>query len=394
MGLATPHEMYLTTKLLNDMEKLQNITLRHYLIDGRKCIGILFYPHKVVQALVKELPGVRWSEALQVVYMENTDENLQAIFRKFRGVAWVNTKYLFKNKPINTQGKGNGDVSWVANRQLADDYKVCPEDFVRKLQLKRYSNNTIRTYVLFFERFINHYRQVEVNELNEVHIRQYLSLLVERGMSNSYINQMVNAIKFYYEMVLDMPNRYYEIERPIKEQRLPKVISKEEVLAIIENTNNIKHKCIVSLIYSAGLRRSELINLKITDIDSNRMAIRLDGAKGNKDRYTLLSKRVLEDLRVYFKIWRPREYLFEGYGGGPYGAKSVANIIKRAAWKAGIKRKVTPHVLRHSFATHLLESGIDLRNIQELLGHNSLKTTEIYAHVATTSFSGIKNLLD
>lgn len=376
------------------MEKLHNLTLKHYLIDGKKCIGILFYPHKVVHALIKELPGIRWSEAFKVVYVENTQENLLAIYKKFRGVAWINTRYFFKNRPVNTHGKGNGDISWVSARQLGKDYKPCPDEFLQKLQLKRYSNNTIRTYVLFFERFINHFKALEINELNELHIREYLSLLVKNGLSNSYINQMVNAIKFYYEMVLDMPNRYYEIERPIKEQRLPKVISKEEVLAIINNTNNIKHRCIVSLLYSAGLRRSELINLKIEDIDSKRMAIRLEGAKGNKDRYTLLSQNVLEDLRKYYKIWRPRKYLFEGADGGQYGAKSIANIIKRAAEKSGIRKKVTPHMLRHSFATHLLENGIDLRNIQELLGHNSLKTTEIYAHVATTSFKQIKNLLD
>lgn len=378
----------------NLMEKLQNITLKHYLIRGQKCIGILFYPHKVVQALIKELPGVRWSEEFKVVYMENTEQNLKAIYEKFRGVAWVNTKYLLKNKPINTRGNGHGDVSWVFDRVLQPGYKPCPVEYVQKLQLKRYSNSTIRTYILFFERFINHYRDIEVRALNETHIRAYLALLAERGLSNSLANQMINAIKFYYEIVLDMPNRYYEIERPNKEYKLPKVISREEVLAIIDNTNNIKHRCIVSLLYSAGLRRGELIHLKITDIDSKRMAIRLDSAKGNKDRYTLLSRRVLEDLREYYKRWRPKEYLFEGPNGGLYSGRSISCIIKNAALKAGIRKKVTPHMLRHSFATHLLENGTDLRNIQALLGHNSLKTTEIYAHVATNNFNKIKNLLD
>ena len=376
------------------MEKLQNVTLRHYIIGGKKCIGILFYPHKVVQALIKELPGVRWSEDFKVVYVENTKPNLMTIFDKFKGVAWVNTKYLFKNRPIHTTGNGQGDVSWVAARSLQPGYKVCPPEYVQKLQLKRYSNSTIRTYVLLFERFINQFKTLEVNALNEFHIRQFLTLLAEGGHSSSMINQAINAIKFYYEIVLDMPNRYYEIERPMKEHKLPKVISREEVLALIEHTGNIKHRCIVSLLYSAGLRRSELINLKITDIDSKRMAIRLDSAKGNKDRYTLLSKRVLEDLRAYYKKWKPKKYLVEGAGGPLYSGGSIAAIIKEAARKAGIRKKVTPHMLRHSFATHLLENGTDLRNIQALLGHNSLKTTEIYAHVATNHFNTIKNLLD
>ena len=376
------------------MEKLQNITLRHYLINRERCIGILFYPNKVIQALIKELPRVKWSKEYQVIYMKNTPENLNRIYKTFRGVAWINSKYFFKNKPLNTYGNGNGDISWAENRELTKDYKRCPKNYLQKLELKKYSNSTIKTYVAAFEKFINHYKAIDINCLDENHIRDYLSLLIKKGLSNSAINQAVNAIKFYYEMVLDMPNRFYDIERPIKEHKLPKVISKEEVLAIIDNTNNIKHKCIVSLLYSGGLRRSELINLKLTNIDSKRMLILVEDAKGNKDRYTLLSHRVLEDLRSYYMKWRPKEYLFEGPGEMKYSAKSIANIIKNAAAKARIRKNVTPHMLRHSFATHLLENGTDLRNIQVLLGHSSLKTTEIYTDVATSSFNKIKNLLD
>jgi integrase/recombinase XerD len=208
------------------------------------------------------------------------------------------------------------------------------------------------------------------------------------------VNQAVNSVKFYYEVVLGMPNRFYSIERPRSENKLPKVISKEEVLAIINATNNIKHKCIVSLLYSAGLRRSELLNLKITDIDSNRMLIRVENSKGNKDRMTLLSKSLLVDLRIYFKEYKPKKWLFEGAKGGIYGGESVLKIIKSACKRANVKRNVTPHTLRHSFATHLLEAGTDLRYIQTLLGHSSSKTTEIYTHVATKQFNNITNPLD
>lgn len=260
--------------------------------------------------------------------------------------------------------------------------------------MKRYANNTIKAYVSCFERFINHFREIEISHLDENQVREYLSVLHKKGLSNAYINQSVNAIKFYYEVVYNMPNRFYEIERPLKEHRLPKVLSKEEVLSIINHTNNIKHRCIVALLYSAGLRRGELVHLKITDIDSKRMVIRINGAKGNKDRMTLLSTNVLKDLRKYFLKWTPKTYLFEGQDGGLYSATSVANIVRQAARKAGIKKGVTPHILRHSFATHLLENGTDLRSIQALLGHNSLKTTEIYTHVAVSTFDKIKNLLD
>lgn len=163
---------------------------------------------------------------------------------------------------------------------------------------------------------------------------------------------------------------------------------------MIEGINNLKHKCLVSLIYSAGLRRSELLNLKVGDIDSNRLTIRILNAKGGKDRMTTLSKYLLIMLREYYKEYRPKEYLFEGQQGGKYSAVSVLNIVKSAAKKANIGQHVTPHTLRHSFATHLLEEGTDLRRIQSLLGHNSLKTTEIYTHVAVNYEEGIQNPLD
>ena len=165
-------------------------------------------------------------------------------------------------------------------------------------------------------------------------------------------------------------------------------------MAIIEHTNNIKHRCIVSLLYSAGLRRIELLNLKLEDIDSKRMVIKVRSGKGNKDRFTILSEKLLGDLRKYYKEWRPTNFLFEGPGRKAYSPESVSSIVKNAAKKANIKKKVTPHMLRHSFATHLLESGTDLRYIQVLLGHRSTKTTEIYTHVATNIFLKIKNPLD
>lgn len=253
------------------MEKLHQITLSHLLIGSEKCIGFQFFPHKVVQALLKQLPGIKWSTKYNMAFIKNTPQNLTLIFRSFKGVAWVNCKYFFKDRPVNIKSERAGDISWVRHRKLAAGYKPCPDAYLQKLELKKYAANTIIAYVAAFERFLNHYRQEEVNALNEQHIRDYLSVLVEKGHSSAHINQTVNAIKFYYEVVLDMPNRFYDIERPRKENKLPKVISKEEVLAIIAHTNNIKHRCIVSLLYSAGLRRSELINLKISDIDSKRM---------------------------------------------------------------------------------------------------------------------------
>ena len=192
----------------------------------------------------------------------------------------------------------------------------------------------------------------------------------------------------------NLPNRFYSIERPRPEHKLPKVISKEEVAEMIRRTENIKHRCIISVLYSAGLRRGELLNLKLNDIDGKRMLITVRAAKGNKDRVTILSPFVLEELRNYFKEYRPKEFLFEGQNRKQYSAESVGSIIKASAMRAKIKKRVTPHMLRHSFATHLLEDGADLRYIQSLLGHSSSKTTEIYTQVTLNHVKNIQSPFD
>ena len=363
------------------------------MINNQKMIGIKFSPDKLIQGLIKGLPNPKWSKEYNMAYIANTKDNLGIVFNTFKGMVWINYNRFLTNRPLNTKNE-TVDVEWFRKRKPIPEYRLCPEEYLLKLELKRYANSTVRTYVSFFEMFINHYKEKELNTIDESDIRAFLQTLIHRNVSNSYLNQAINAIKFYYEVVLGMPNRFYEIERPRKESKLPTVISKEEVLSIIESTNNIKHRCIVQLLYSSGLRRSELLNLKLIDVDSKRMLLRVEGSKGNKDRYTLLSQTALADLRMYFKEWKPKKYLFEGQTGGKYSAESVAKIVKRASVKSGTKQSVTPHVFRHSFATHLLESGVDLRQIQVLLGHGSSKTTEIYTHVATNTFKNIKNPLD
>lgn len=350
-------------------------------------------PDKIVQSFIDGLPGVQISTEFGLPFIPNTPQNINLIFKTFKGVAWVNGNYFFTKRIINANN-ADIDVQWFRNRKLKEGYKACPEEFLLKLELKRYSNNTVRTYVQCFEKFINAHNETDYMCINEMEIRLYLQKLIQQGKSNSYVNQMINSIKFYYEIVKEMPNRFYSVERPIKKETLPKVISLEEVGAIIKNTTNIKSKCIVSLLYSAGLRRSELLNLKLEDIDSKRMVILVKNGKGGKDRLTILSQGVLEDLRIYFKEWKPKVYLFEGEKGGKYTASSVLKIINRAAIKAGVKKKISPHIFRHSFATHLLESGVDLRYIQSLLGHSSSKTTEIYTQVATKHLQVIKSPIE
>lgn len=260
---------------------------------------------------------------------------------------------------------------------------------------KRYSQNTQNIYYSYFKDFCNYFQNENLENITTDQINSYiLDHIKSKNISISQQNQRINAIKFYYEKVLGREKQYYELHRPKKEHKLPKVLSKTEVKRIFDVTKNLKHKCILMLLYSAGLRRSELLNLDPTDIDSKRMIIRINGSKGKKDRISLLSDNLLNLLRQYYKEYRPQKYLFEGQNGGKYSPTSVANILKNVAIKAGIRKNVTPHMLRHSFATHLLEQGTDLRYIQELLGHNSSKTTEIYTHVSKKAIDKIKNPID
>lgn len=275
------------------------------------------------------------------------------------------------------------------------NYRACPDAMIEKLETMRYSARTIETYKQLFEEFINYYPAKKIDEITEPEIVAYVRYLVqERGIGSSYQNQAINAIKFYYEKVKGGARRFYQLERPLKEQKLPTVLSVEEVQAMIKATANLKHKTMIMVCYSAGLRLSELLNLRIKDVDSNRMQLMVKGGKGKKDRYTLLSAKLLPLLRDYYKAYQPTDFLFEGSDGYQYSERSIQAVVKEALRKANIKKHATVHTLRHSFATHLLENGTDLRYIQTLLGHNSSKTTEIYTHVTSKALSGIRSPLD
>ena len=374
------------------MELHKSITLKHLRINQKKCIGIQFSTNKIIQALVDNLPDISWSQEFSMHYVSNNKSNLELIFKTFQGIAWVNGNFFFSEKIVNIDNP-KLNLERYRNRRPKDGFKYCPEEYLLKLELKRYSDNTVRNYVSCFESFINYYYDEEPINLNEIDVRKYLQKLIQDEKSNSYVNMAVNSIKFFYETVHGMPNRFYSIERPRKEKQLPEVLSKEEIIRIINHTNNIKHKCIIGLLYSSGLRRGELLSLNVTDIDSKRMVVKVSNGKGKKDRISILSPSILKDLQQYYKEYRPKKYLFEGQKGDKYSVTSVLNIISAAAKKAGIFKRVTPHMLRHSFATHLLENGTDIRHIQLLLGHSSTKTTEIYTHVANRSFMEIKDLL-
>jgi len=352
---------------------------------SHRTLRLYFSYNQTITGKLKKIPTCSWNPVRKCWEVPFSEKNLAEIKR----IASLNELRCIiheENKPKLQPRKSKKENL---------HYRNCPQGYVDKLKELRYSKNTIKVYTDLFGEFINYYEEVEISNISESMIVDFLRYLVnERNVSTSYQNQSINAIKFYYEKVLRGPRKVYRIDRPRKEKILPEVLSCEEVASILKSIKNLKHKAIIMTIYSAGLRISELTNLKMKDIDSKRMQIRVEQGKGNKDRYTLLGNKTLETLRLYVKEYKPGEWLFEGASGGQYSTRSVQNILKNALTKVGISKNISVHSLRHSFATHLLESGTDLRYIQELLGHASSKTTEIYTHITTKGFDQIKNPLD
>ncbi|GGF24257.1 tyrosine-type recombinase/integrase [Hymenobacter cavernae] len=265
----------------------------------------------------------------------------------------------------------------------------------QRLALKRYSSQTVRNYNTAFRAFLVYHAPRLPLTLTHQQILDYMAERVATGISEAYQNLLINAIKFYYEQVEGQPRQYYEIPRPKRPLLNPKLLGKDEVKALLLHTENSKHRCMLMLAYGLGLRLSEVLNLTLQDIHSSRMVLYVRGGKGKKDRMLPLSEQLLHWLRDYYRQYRPLTFLFEGQQVGErYSDRALQLVVKQAAQRAGIQRPVTLHMLRHSYATHLLEAGTDIRLIQDLLGHSSIKTTEIYTHVAqrTRPASPLDNL--
>ncbi|WP_369048993.1 site-specific tyrosine recombinase/integron integrase [Tenacibaculum sp. UWU-22] len=267
--------------------------------------------------------------------------------------------------------------------------------FVKMLTIQNYAKQTIASYQYSVKQFLKAFKKYKIDAIMPLNISNYLHhLITSQNISVSTQKMTLAAIgKFFelnYNTILPLKSLYPKR----KEKQLPKSLSKNEIQRLISVTENIKHKCIIMLLYSSGLRISELLNLKISDIDSNNMIIHIYKSKGNKDRKVMLSETALQRLRTYYKAYKPVKYLFEGYNNTKYSASSVQKMVKRMAFIANINKYVTPHILRHSFATHLIENGTDIRYVQELLGHHSIKTTQIYTHITDITKSKIKSPLD
>ena len=328
------------------------------------------------------------------IQFEKNDRLIQRI-KEFDDARWSAQKMVW-HLPDTFENREHFNIIQYENTIPSPEGIQQLHKFKQWLSSKRYSPSTVKTYTEALRSFLFFYREKPIAEItNEDVIIYNNEYIVKNNLSASYQNQIVNALKLYFKTVRETKIDIEKIHRPKRQKTLPNVLSKEEVKSILDAHNNIKHKTMLSLIYSCGLRRSELINLKLTDIDSKRNIVIIRQSKGRKDRITPLSSKILDLLRVYYKQYKPKKYLFEGQESGTfYSEQSLQSVLKQALQKTKIKKPVTLHWLRHSYATHLLESGTDLRYIQELLGHNSSKTTEIYTHVSTKSLQQIKSPFD
>ena len=372
------------------MNQLPKITLKKGIHKNRDVIRIEFPYNLKVMDVLRQNTSATWSRMLGCWYMPEQDFSLKIFFTTMKPVAYIDYSALKKNSPSPANPVQTNKRKLNRNKNV-----ILPAGYLEKLQQERYGENTIKVYTHYFKDFITEFSGRELPVILKEEINTYiLRLIKENEISPSQQNQRINAIKFYYEKVLGRKSEYYDIGRPRKERKLPDVLSKEEIAAMIKSTENKKHKFLIALIYSCGLRRSEAINLKTEEIDLKRMQVKIRGAKGRKDRYVPLAKKTLVYLNAYYKNDEPKVFVFEVKRGIKYSATSVYNVIKKTAGDSGIRKRVYPHILRHSFATHNLEQGMDLRFIQELLGHESSKTTEIYTHVSQKDLQKFKNPFD
>lgn len=355
--------------------------------NKKNCLALSFAYNFQLQQLIKKLDDARWSASNKAWLVADTAQNRSNLKLYFKELATFEAGPGIKKTPT---------APIVAKAILTEQAQLALQNYAAWLRSRRYSAATIKTYSEALQTFLKFYALKNISDITNNDVIAFNNeFILKNKLSASYQNQIVNAIKLFF---VKMENKKIDVDlihRPRKEKLLPNVLSKQEVKAILNAPINFKHKTMLSLIYSCGLRRSELLNLKATDIDSKRNIIIIRQGKGKKDRIAPLSEKIVVMLREYYLLFKPAKWLFEGQNSGEqYDERSLAYVLKQALEKTNIKKPVSLHWLRHSYATHLLEAGTDLRYIQEILGHKSSKTTEIYTHVSTKNLQNIKSPFD
>jgi site-specific recombinase XerD len=369
---------------------MKNITLEPFTHNSLRCIAIKFPYNFEVKEYIKKFEGVRWTKTHSTFYIFFTEVRLEDL-KEYLVKGGLNIITNKEDKYIPRKGKGGKIELKPLNKEKTEVYRY----FLNFLKGKRFSKSTITSYSGFIIEFLRFTDQKPVDELDENDVRNYIEWSVKAlNYSVSTHRQMVSGFKhfayFYPACAINLEKVYM----PKKDNKLPVVLSIEEVIALLQSTKNLKHRVTLAILYSSGLRISELINLKLSDFDFKRNQLHIKNSKGRKDRYASIAESAFPLIKNYYKTYKPKTYFIENPRGGKYSPQSVRSFLKKSLQSAGITKPVTPHTLRHSYATHMLEQGIGIRHIQELLGHTRPETTMIYTHVTRKDLEQIKSPLD
>jgi len=399
---------------------MKEITLKPLYHKKQECIGIYFENSLQLNTAIRKNAGARWSQTNKCWYTLLSKENYNKLFFAVKGKAEIEQsalhKYLAdkktknktvisnepavtkKNNPVNNPVGINKQVTVYKTKRITDINAHVLPGMEQQLKLKAYSPSTIKTYLGEMTQLLTILNNIPADDLTQEHLKRYLVHCYEKlKLTENTLHSRINAMKFYYEQVLGREKFFWEIPRPKKKYILPKVLGESELKKLFTALQNKKHKAILFTAYSAGLRVSEVVNLELSHIDRSRMQLLIKNAKGKKDRYVMLSPLLLDILTNYYKKSKPRpkKYVFEGpEPTTPYSSSSMQKIFQIARKNAGIKKEVSFHSLRHSFATHLLEKGVDIKYIRDLLGHFDIKTTARYLHVKREQLVNIESPLD
>jgi integrase/recombinase XerD len=365
------------------------INLNHGIHHGTSVILCTFQYNSSIVREFNYYPNSKWFQEGRVWIIERSQASINNLTRHFEGLAIIDTSNL-SAKTID-QPKSRAP----ALPKLKPLYTSLVEGFIDHMKAIRYSENTIQTYSQCLQLFLRFHDSKSIDDLVIEDLNDFnKNYILKYNYSASFQNQLINSLKLFFQNYNGAKFELQDLERPFSAKSLPVILSLKEVERLINQLVNLKHRTMIAVIYSCGLRRGELINLRVNDIDSERMLIHIKGGKGKKDRMVPLSEKTLIMLRNYAKAYKPNDLIFTGESGGFYSGSSLQKVFKRAKVQAKINKPVTLHTLRHSYATHLLEAGVNLRYIQEILGHSSPKTTEIYTHVSSEDYKKIVSPID
>ncbi|WP_420461408.1 tyrosine-type recombinase/integrase [Neolewinella sp.] len=367
------------------IQKVNGSTATRYIFQP---VGI---PVEKWKLTTKDIPEVRYHAKQGYWSAPAVARTLKALSATYgnRCLHWTFDLY-------STESSGNGAERKQKKNEtsLPNHWKEVVHRTEEELRVRRYAWRTVKGYLSHLRRFFASHQELRAERVTVDVVRRYILDRSQGGRySRSSQHQLLNALKFWMEKIEGREKTFIEL-RPRKEKRLPQVLSVEEVRRLLASVTNLKHRCVLKVIYGGGLRLGEVCNLRLTDLNYDRMQIFVHGGKGNKDRYTTLPRSLIAELEQYHQEFQPDYWLFEGQSGGRYSPRSVQAILKRAVKQSGVNPYATVHTLRHSYATHLLEQGTGLRHIQALLGHNSSKTTEVYTHISSTERERIVSPLD